>query len=205
MRPSSPLSPRFDTTPTTPSRFENLQPPSSARTMQTRVAPPTTAAGNQTRRAQTHSLRLPSLPRFHPANYPSTQTSTSATASSASTSTTPDTNASPTSPQPPHSPRSSHNRMYSDAQKQLFAHQRENLAAQAVRDRCTAKPTSPRLAPLGSPGGVVTPLELEGEQGYLVAGVGREEGARVAEKELVEGLIREEARRMERRGSGGGR
>lgn len=65
------------------------------------------------------------------------------------------------------------------------------------------KPLSPRLAPLGSPG-PVTPLELEGEEGYMVAGAKREGGVG-GEVELVESLIRDEARRRGRRGSAGGR
>jgi len=61
-------------------------------------------------------------------------------------------------------------RLYSDAQKQLFLYQREIVAgrtAAATKD----KPTSPKLAPLCSPG-PVTPLELEDEaaDNYLDAG-----------------------------------
>lgn len=51
-----------------------------------------------------------------------------------------------------------------------------------------AKPTSPRLIPLGSPG-PVTPLELEGD-GYLTAGTTTKDAA-----SHVDNLIREEARR----------
>lgn len=53
-----------------------------------------------------------------------------------------------------------------------------------------AKPTSPRLAPLASPG-AVTPLELEEEAGgYLTAGVSPAEAAMHVDK-----LIRVEAGR----------
>ncbi|RMX71932.1 hypothetical protein D0869_15132 [Hortaea werneckii] len=73
------------------------------------------------------------------------------------------------SPQPPVSPRA-HQRMLSDAQRQLFAYQREMVsAARAQSPGKGEKPVSPRLAPLGSPG-PVTPLELGDEDGYLAAG-----------------------------------
>lgn len=63
---------------------------------------------------------------------------------------------------------------------------------------------SPRLAPLGSPG-PVTPLELEGEGGFFVAGArgagSQREG--VNSNELVEKLIEEEeAATQPRRGRG---
>lgn len=51
------------------------------------------------------------------------------------------------------------------------------------------KPTSPRLLPLGSPG-PVTPLELEGADGYLTAGVKTDNASSHVDK-----LIRDEARR----------
>lgn len=87
-------------------------------------------------------------------------------------------------------------KLYSEAQRQLYLFQRETLAANsafvpAIRD----KPISPRLVPLGSPG-PVTPLELEGQEGYLMAGVrasGRSDSVRSAD--LVEKLIEEESRR----------
>lgn len=86
--------------------------------------------------------------------------------------------------------------MYSDAQKQLFVYHRESIAA-AQRDHSPgreAKPTSPRLVPLGSPG-PVTPLALEQEGGYLMAGVQPGSGNNGAPSdELVERLILEEAR-----------
>lgn len=85
--------------------------------------------------------------------------------------------------------------MLSDAQRQLFAYQREMVsAARAQSPGKGEKPVSPRLAPLGSPG-PVTPLELGDEDGYLAAGArnsGQQHGG--APDELVERLIREEAR-----------
>jgi hypothetical protein len=140
------------------------------------------------RRPQGQSLQLPSLPRFHPANFPS---------SHGSTHSTPDGSSAMTSPQPPMSPRT-HQRMYSDAQKQLYLHQREVLSAAA---RVTSpgpirKPISPRLQPLGSPG-PVTPLELEGAEGYLIGGVRSTSANNAAPSaELVEKFIQQEARRQ---------
>lgn len=88
--------------------------------------------------------------------------------------------------------------MLSDAQKQLYAYQRDVVAAaRAQSPGKEGKPASPKLAPLGSPG-PVTPLELEREEGYLVAGArsaGNHEGG--SPDELVERLIREEARRRQ--------
>lgn len=62
--------------------------------------------------------------------------------------------------------------MYNDAQKQLYFNQHQLFVvatATAAAATSGGRPTSPRLAPLGSPG-PVTPLELERDEGYLVAG-----------------------------------
>lgn len=58
------------------------------------------------------------------------------------------------------------------------------------------KPDSPRLAPLGSPG-PVTPLELEGQDGYLFAGAraAAHQDMTTRSNELMEKLIDEEVRR----------
>lgn len=169
MRPT-PLSPRQT------AHFDTLQPPPQ------RSPHSRTGSNSQHRRPPTNSLKLPSLPRFHPANFPSAHSSSQ---------NTPDGTA---SPQPPVSPRA-HQRMYSDAQKQLFFNQREMLSASIRSPNSASKPTSPRLQPLGSPG-PVTPLELEGEEGYLLAGA-RNSAATgsTAPEELMEKLIREETRR----------
>lgn len=170
LRPTSPLSPGFKQT----AHFDTLQPPQQ-RPMHSRT-------GNTQRRAPTTSLKLPSLPRFHPANFPSTNSSVQSTPDGTS------------SPQPPVSPRA-HQRMYSDAQKQLYFNQREMLsAARGVTPNASGKPTSPRLQPLGSPG-PVTPLELEAEKEYLLAGV-RSAANGTNPQELVEHLINEESRRQ---------
>ena len=205
LRPTSPLSPRFDTT----SRYESLQ-PTSPRGLHPRSA----ATGPQMRHhnSPASTLKLPGLPRFHPANFPSSQSSSVAN--------TPGTgsNSGHPSPNPPVSPIAQQ-RLYSEAQKQLLLHHRETLAAQAAVVAASAsapvrptssryeKPLSPRLAPLGSPG-PVTPLELEGHEGYLLAGAHASSAAAHAaaaqaaakqltaqNSELVEKLIEQEIRR----------
>jgi hypothetical protein len=113
-------------------------------------------------------------------------------------------------------------RLYSEAQKQLYLYHRETVAAQAAVAAAAGattstsskplsaryeKPLSPRLAPIGSPG-PVTPLELEGQDGYLIAGVhatsavAHAAAAQAAanqlsaeHSDLVDKLIEQEARR----------
>ena len=170
MRPVSPLSPRYE-----PSRFESLQPP-APRAMHSRQ-------GNGSRRANTGSLKLPSLPRFHPANFPSSHSSMQSTPEDGPAN-------------PPVSPRA-HQRMYSDAQKHLFMYQQQTMAARSG-GKAEDRPVSPRLAPLGSPG-PVTPLELEQNEGYLLAGAHQTGSGEPAA--LVEKLIREESRRNNARSS----
>lgn len=171
VRPTSPLSPRYE-----PPRYESLLQPPSPRALQSRP--------NSARRRNVNtSLRLPSLPRFHPANFPSAHSSYQSTPDDAGA-----INA-------PLSPRT-HQKMYSDAQKQLLIHHREHIAAARAHSPSAEKPNSPRLAPLGSPG-PVTPLELEGD-GYLVAGAETSDKAGASHQELIERLIREEARRAVR-------
>lgn len=73
----------------------------------------------------------------------------------------------------------------------MYAYQQQLLANSngQIRVPTSAKPTSPRLEPLASPG-AVTPLELGGADGYLTAGVNPVDAAK-----HVEYLIRNEARR----------
>jgi len=123
------------------------------------------------------SLRLPGLPRFHPANFPSTHSSVANTPTSGVN-----------SPQPPMSPRSQQ-RQYSEAQRQLLSYQREMYAHKRTVSSAT-KPTSPRLMPLAGSPGPVTPLELEADS-YLTARSGATTSA--AQQEYVDKLIRQEA------------
>ncbi|KAF1985157.1 hypothetical protein K402DRAFT_300358, partial [Aulographum hederae CBS 113979] len=130
-----------------------------------------------------NNLKLPSLPRFHPANFPSQHSSMATTPTSGGA-----------SPQPPMSPRTQQ-RQHSEAQMQLYSHQREILAA-AVRASARTKPPSPQLMPLAGSPGPVTPLELEGQSGgYFMTGT--TPGTSQAEQQdYVERLIREEAQRQ---------
>jgi hypothetical protein len=171
LRPSSPLSTGYKT-----AHFDTLQPPSPRAT---HSRPNTTSW-----RAHRGSLKLPGLPRYHPANYASSYSSLQ---------NTPDGQSS--SPQPPTSPRA-YQKLYSDAQKQLFSHQRGMVsAAQGGFSAGQDRPMSPRLAPLGSPG-PVTPLALEHDEGYLLAGA-RNAGHDASQPQLlVDSLIREETRRQ---------
>lgn len=142
-----------------------LQSPSASAGMESVSIPTQPSRARQGRRGHDltspGSLTLPSLPRFHPANFPSQGSSPSNTPLSG-----------PNSPQPPMSPRSQQ-KNYSEAQKQLYTYQRELLSSISRTNRSNSKkPASPRLIPVGSPG-PITPLELEGESGgdYLTAGV----------------------------------
>ncbi|KZF23545.1 hypothetical protein L228DRAFT_238101 [Xylona heveae TC161] len=140
------------------------------------------------RKAPSNPLRLPSLPRFHPAVYQSPSTSASNTpASELST------------------PHAHAQRQISEAQRQLYAYQRELMGHTfATRDpvrQVGTKPASPKLVPLGSPG-PVTPLMLEEEGGYFIAGatsVARGVCDEAAQRELVERLICQETTRERQR------
>lgn len=89
------------------------------------------------------------------------------------------------------SPRSQQ-RQVSDAQRQLFAYQRELLNQQSRGPSAVAyvaSPKSPRLQPSKGDPGPVTPLELEGE-GYLSAGA-------TGQKTDVDKIIQKEKKRAE--------
>ncbi|KAF2239230.1 hypothetical protein EV356DRAFT_528506 [Viridothelium virens] len=135
------------------------------------------------------SIKLPSLPPFHPANFPSAQHSSAGNTPSSGV----------TSSQPPVSPRQQQ-RQYNDIQKQLQAYQRDIIATamrrSPVASSCgvSAKPDSPKLEPLGSPG-PVTPLILEEQGGYIASAARSAGGESATQDELVDRLIREEARR----------
>ncbi|KAL8778642.1 MAG: hypothetical protein Q9213_007332 [Squamulea squamosa] len=108
---------------------------------------------SQQGRRQPAPLAIPSLPVFHPANYESR-------------------NASPRSSRPS---SSSHGPQISDAQKKFQEYQRDLVASytrNAVRNTGKGpvpQPSSPRLDPLNNPG-PITPLTLEGQSDYFVAG-----------------------------------
>jgi len=105
------------------------------------------------------SLRLSSLPRFHPANYNSSNSSMANTPSGSNLT-------SPTSSSL--SPR----RFFDPEQRQLSYYHQHLLAQSTMTNGVSGgntKPASPKLAPLAGSPGPVTPLELDGES-YLTAG-----------------------------------
>jgi hypothetical protein len=159
LRPfKQPASPKLESHPQSQSRLRQQRQPSSG-------------AGGP--------LRLPGLPRYHPANFPSASSSMVSTPASGIN-----------SPQGPMSPRSQQ-RQYSEAQRQLMNYQRESFTHKRTTS-LTQKPTSPRLMPLAGSPGPVTPLELEADN-YLTAGSGAT--SNVSQSEYVDHLIREEAAR----------
>lgn len=157
-----------------------------------------------------NNLKLSGLPRYHPARFPAAGVSASSSAAS-SLVTSPASNLNsppaPLSPRSQHLYHSTHQRQFSDAQRQLYVHQRGlvslnrfNAAHSPVRSPPptsaaslrSSKPTSPRLDPLGSPG-PVTPLELEEHDGYLfAAGAQSKKLSEAAKDEILESYIRKE-------------
>ncbi|KAK4965225.1 hypothetical protein LTR28_003509, partial [Elasticomyces elasticus] len=101
---------------------------------------------------------------------------------------------------PPMSP-GTQRRVYWDTRPQLYVHQEDFYTGRTSPAGWSTidKPVSPRLAPLGSPG-PVTPLELEGQEGYLVAGFSDGVSTATAD-ELVDRLVAEEVRRSGAPGS----
>ncbi|TID18519.1 Arginine permease [Venturia nashicola] len=126
-------------------------------------------------------LRLPGLPRFHPANFPSSHSSMANTPTSGGN-----------SPQPPMSPRAQQ-RYQSEIRNQLYSHHQSPLHR---RTPSSQKPTSPpRLRPMDGSPGPVTPLELEADN-YLAVGSGSLNPT--AQAEYVDKLIREQSARSRR-------
>ena len=146
----------------------------------------THASARRTTRAP--NLKLNSLPRFHPANFPSNDSSSA-------------------SPRASSRPPSSHyaHRPYSEAQAKLQQYQREIITSATRSSRphispsTGAKPSPPRLHPLGSPG-PVTPMMLEGQGDYLIAGTGGSNGTMSSigdGREMVEKMIKQENERRQ--------
>ncbi|KAI4132331.1 MAG: hypothetical protein LQ347_002638 [Umbilicaria vellea] len=165
-------------------------------TMTSAALPSHSRHGNARRTGQ--PLQLPALPRYHPSNYERATTSpslsTNVTSRPSAT-----YRSSARSPQP-------HQRQLSDAQYKLHQYQRDVITTATRQSRPAAsstsgitKPVSPRLNPLGSPG-PVTPMMLEEQTDYLLAGAERcelssnsfeEPGQREpGQRELVERLVR---------------
>lgn len=150
---------------------------------------PVSTANNscQKARAPGQSLKLPGFPRFHPANFPSRDASPVSPSNRSSRSIT-------SQPRPARG---------SDAQQKLLQYQRELVtnATKASRSLLSSstgsKPSPPRLTPLRSPGGPMTPLMLEGQGDYLVAGASSlpSDFQDADGRELVERLVRRENER----------
>ena len=131
-------------------------------------------------------LNLSNLPRFHPANFPN------ADANAASPSRNTFRN---------FSSQSRANRPGSDAQQKLQQYQRDyvaNLKRTANQSQSThSRPESPRLLPCGSPGGSMTPLLLEAQSDYLMAGSRLPSPRASNGRELVEKLVQKENERRQ--------
>lgn len=165
---------------------QRIQPPSPLSPMMP-LSPllPYAQHGRTSNRAGTH-LRIPALPRLHPANFHSSDRSEGDAS---------------------HRSRSNVSRQqFSDAQQKLHKYQRDLIAiatrpARPIGSQALTVLPPPRLHPLGSPG-PVTPLALEENEDYLVAGAAaasnRLDGG--AQNELVERFIRQERERMNRGG-----
>lgn len=131
-------------------------------------------------RRPAHNLNLTGLPKFHPANFSHAESNT------------------PLSPRSARlHPLQSRTRHASEVQQQLHQYQRDVVNYATRQSAQNPKPTSPRLAPLGSPGGPMTPLMLEAQGDYLLARSevppsGFKEGDG---RELVERLVRRENER----------
>ena len=112
---------------------------------------------SQKTRAPAQCLNLTRLPKYHPANFPSSPAPPSPLSSRSITS----------------QPRSGR---VSDAKQRLLQYQRDLINNTAKASRSTlsssisSKQSPPRLNPLRSPGGPMTPFTLEGAEDYLVTG-----------------------------------
>lgn len=150
-RPSSPLSPRNDAfRPIDKMDFSGPAPPRPS-PMQSQLSQQLGRSTQQRRRFEGRvesNLKLPALPRFHPAKYPSACSSLSGSPRS-------DQNI----PSGPVSP-GLQQRVYTEAQRNRYQYQREVLHGFVGCD-VIVDPGSVRLAPLGSPGLPMTPLMLD--------------------------------------------
>ena len=146
------------------------------------------ALNHQNARRPAGNMKLSGLPRYHPANF-SSQDDSSA---------------------PPLSPRASRfitsqprTGRGSDAQLKLQQYRRDQLAHAAktspsILSSFNSKPSPPRLTPLRSPVEPMTPLQLEGQGGYLFSGSSSSPGAEgVDGREMVERLVQRENERRD--------
>ena len=132
---------------------------------------------------------LPTLPRFHPANFPGYVQSNSSPSASSNTK-----SVDPHVTNPSLSPRTTRQSQLTDAQRQLYAYHRElfslnRSASPNYSGLNISRPASPHLEPIASPG-AVTPLELEEadqSEGYLV-----KTSAASGKSDVVDACIRRE-------------
>ncbi|KAK5045897.1 hypothetical protein LTR84_008683 [Exophiala bonariae] len=105
------------------------------------------------------------LPRFHPANFSHLDASTGASSSSVQSPTI-------TLSRIPQPLQLESPRLMREKQKEFL--ERAQLSSKIAASSMGVKPGNPRLDPLGSPKGAVTPLELDEAADYFqVAGAGK--------------------------------
>jgi len=143
--PTSPLSPRF------PNSHRPLSPqPSRAR------------AGQHGRQAS-RNLHM-SLPRFHPGNFPNLDSPATPSSTVQSPAITLNRVTQPIQQESP--------RLMREKQREFL--ERAHLSSKIAASSMGVKPGAPRLDPLGSPKGPVTPLALEEAGDYFqMAGAGK--------------------------------
>ena len=143
----------------------------------------------QKARGSPQNLNLRGIPKFHPLNFPQSESNTPLSPRSAQSVTS--------------QPRQS--RFVSDAQQKLQQYQRTVIAnttrtaTSTLPLAVTTEPESPRLGPRGSPIGPVTPLVLGGQaqDDYLMAGSGLPPASAGSGRELVERLVQQENERRQ--------
>lgn len=126
--------------------------------------------------AQNLNLNLAGLPKYHPANFPTSGDNTPL---------------SPRSIQALSTTSKRNTRTGSDAQHALHKYQREIVTRASGFSSELAKPTSPRLIPEGSPAGSMTPLALEAQSDYLLAASNLPTNAADARK-IVDQILQKE-------------
>lgn len=142
--------------------------------------------GSQKARAPVQSLNLAGLPKYHPANFPSRDSS-------------------PAPPSPLSSRSITSQRRSgcgSDTKQQILQYQRDLIHNSAKTSRSllsssvSSKPSPPRLNPLRSPSGPMTPFMLEGAGDYLTGSNSLPAGVQEGDgREFVERLVRRENER----------
>lgn len=176
---------------TSPSAHPTYRPSSPLSPSRPIQIPPRPNDLQQKARRPIQNLSLNGLPKYHPGNFPQSSHNIPPSTSSARVI------------------ASQTRRHGSDAQQKLHQYQRDiiaNATRSAPRSALSAGikvaglnvgPEQPRLEPLGSPGGLMTPLMLDGQGDYLLAGSGLSPSAMQDRRgrEIVERLVRKENER----------